>query len=462
VTPPVTRIGRYTIESVIGTGAFATVYRAADERLGAIVAVKLLADNHCLDPDIRARFLDEGRALRRIDSPHVVRVYDVGETDRLQPYLVLEHADRGTLAQRVAARRGAGWRPTAADVRTLATQLAGAVAAVHAADLVHRDLTPGNVLVRSVAPGSPPSGALPPGASPSGGSPVGGALLAADERLVLTDLGLSKDLARNSGLTAAGGTDGFRPPEQRGGPARVDARADLWALSAVVLWLLTGRAPATDPPAPADVDRALVDLGLPAGLRAPLLRSLADDPDARHPDARAWLTEVVTALSPVVLPAAPSPAAPSPAALRLAALRPAHPSPLLPGPRRLVVAAALVVVGALAGGVGVWRAGSGDGDDPRVVERGDGQVEVVDQVGDARLRLTGPERATVGDVVTFEVAAEVVEHWAWVMPDGTVYADRASVQLGSSSPGVAPVVVVARAPGGERLEVTHEVRFVEG
>jgi serine/threonine protein kinase len=65
---PSLRIGRYAVEQVIGTGAFATVYRARDEGLGATVAVKLLADNHCLDPDIRARFIDEGRVLRRIDS----------------------------------------------------------------------------------------------------------------------------------------------------------------------------------------------------------------------------------------------------------------------------------------------------------------------------------------------------------------------------------------------------------
>ena len=491
MTPAVTRIGRYTVEGVIGTGAFATVYRALDERLGATVAVKLLADNHCLDPDIRARFLDEGRALRRIDSPHVVRVYDVGETDRLQPYLVLEHADRGTLAQRVAARRADGWRPTAGDVRSLATQLAGAVAAVHAADLVHRDLTPGNVLVRSVARGPSPGAA---------GDDRRG-LLGVDERLVVTDLGLSKDLARNSGLTAAGGTDGFRPPEQRGAPSRIDGRADLWALSAVVLWLLTGRAPATDPPTPADVDGVRAELDLPVGLRAPLLRSRADDPAARHPDARAWLTEVVAALSPPVLPTAPSsrstssPSSPSSspasapgapavtgsvagngglgaasgaAAVPVSAYRSSAGFPLVrPAPdpprwRRLLVAAQLVVAGALVGGAISWWAASGGDGGPQVQRRGDGQVEVTDQVGDVTLTLSGPERAPVGDVVTFEATADGLDHWAWVMPDGTVYADRASVQLNGSTPGVATVVLTARTPDGERLEVAHEVRFAEG
>ena len=69
--PTPRHIGRYRLEQVIGTGGFATVHRAVDERLDDTVAVKVLADNHSLDPDIRERFLSEGRILRRIDSHHV-------------------------------------------------------------------------------------------------------------------------------------------------------------------------------------------------------------------------------------------------------------------------------------------------------------------------------------------------------------------------------------------------------
>ena len=339
------RIGRYAVEQVIGTGAFATVYRARDERLGATVAVKLLADNHCLDPDIRARFIDEGRVLRRIDSPHVVRVYDVGETDRLQPYLVLEHADRGTLAQRVEALRATGWRPTIADAGAVAAELAAAVTAVHAAGLVHRDLSPGNLLLRSGVPPRPAAGA-------DHGPAAGPALLRADERLLVVDLGLSKDLARSSGLTVAGGTDGFRPPEQRAGPSRVDGRADVWALSAVLLWLVTGQPPPADGPvSAADLDRALVPLPLPAALVRPLVTSLHDDPDRRHPDAATWLAAVEAAL------------APPPARLPANAAGSAGPSR-----RRLLVGgAALAVAGVLAGVVGAQLAdGSGDGSGPTV------------------------------------------------------------------------------------------------
>ena len=144
--------------------------------------------------------------------------------------------------------------------------MTAALEAVHRAGVVHRDLSPANVLLRSTL--APDVGA---GTSP---------LVAADERLVLADLGLSKDLARSSGLTVAGGTEGFRPPEQRGGPTTVDARADLWSLSALMVWSLTGEAP-TDR---RHADRLLraTDLGAPA--REVLLTGLADEPARRQGD----------------------------------------------------------------------------------------------------------------------------------------------------------------------------------
>jgi tRNA A-37 threonylcarbamoyl transferase component Bud32 len=429
---PTTRIGRYTVEQVIGTGAFATVYRALDERLDATVAVKLLADNHCLDPDIRARFIDEGRVLRRIDSPHVVRVHDVGETERMQPYLVLEHADRGTLAQRVDGLRVAGWRPTIADVRAVAGDLAAAVTAVHAAGLVHRDLSPGNLLLRS-------------GVAAGEGVMADAVLVRPDERLLVADLGLSKDLARSSGLTAAGGTDGFRPPEQRGAPTRIDARADLWALSAVLFWLVTGQPPPASGPAAGDLDRALVPLPLPAALARPVATSLHDDPARRHPDAAAWLAAVEAALAPPPVKLAAAPAPPGPSRARLA-----------------VGAAALAVTGALVGVIGADLVGRpDDATDQTVSPREDGDVETTATSGDAELTLVGPPRVEVGETAAFTATGDGVDHWAWLMPDGAVYADRAGVQLETASAGTARVTVTAVTPDGEQLEVRHDLRIVE-
>ncbi|HEX5365947.1 MAG TPA: serine/threonine-protein kinase [Acidimicrobiales bacterium] len=299
------RIGRYRVEEVLGTGAFSTVYRAVDERLEDVVAVKVLAENHSLALDLRERFLAEGRVLRRIASRHVVTVHDLGETGRQQPYLVLEHADRGTLGRRVPDLLARGWRAGLADVWAVAGPLAEALAAVHRAGVVHRDLSPGNVLLTTR------------GAWAEGGPAT---VTAWDERLVLADLGLCKDLALNSGHTSAGGTEGFRPPELRRGPAVIDGRADLWSLSALVVWLATGR-----PPGDVPARVALAGTGFPEGLARALDRSLAHDPAARHPDPHAWWADVATALGgpgwpragtptpwPVPVATAPWPA-PSPA-----------------------------------------------------------------------------------------------------------------------------------------------------
>lgn len=285
------RIGRYRVDAVLGTGAFATVYRAVDERLDDTVAIKVLAENHSLDPDLRERFLTEGRVLRRIASPHVATVHDLGETGRQQPYLVLEYADRGTLGRRVPDLAARGWRAGVADVWAVAEPLAEALVAVHRAGVVHRDLNPANVLLTTRGPHGR-----------SGHATV----IAWDERLVLADLGLCKDLALNSGHTSAGGTEGFRPPELRRGPAVIDRRADLWSLSALVVWLVTG-APPGDLPAGV----AMAGAGLPPRLAWALDRSLAADPAARHPDAHAWWADVAAALALPAGPFAP-PVPPSP------------------------------------------------------------------------------------------------------------------------------------------------------
>ena len=103
--------GRYRSVGIVGSGAFATVYRARDDRLDTDVAVKVLAENHSLDPEVRERFITEGQLLRRIDCPEVIAAFDLGETERGQPFLVLEYADRGDLATRVRGCGRPGGRP---------------------------------------------------------------------------------------------------------------------------------------------------------------------------------------------------------------------------------------------------------------------------------------------------------------------------------------------------------------
>src|SRR4029078_2559432 len=95
------RLGRYAVRRRIGSGGFATVWLAYDEQVDSPVAVKVLADNWTEDTAVRQRFLEEGRFLRKVESPYVVTVYDAGELDDGRPYLVMSYADQSTLADRL-------------------------------------------------------------------------------------------------------------------------------------------------------------------------------------------------------------------------------------------------------------------------------------------------------------------------------------------------------------------------
>lgn len=212
-------LGRLQLLEQVGHGGFSVVYRAYDQTLDAQVAVKVLAENHSLDPDIRKRFLTEGRLLRKVSHPALLEVYDVGETDDLQPYLVLEFATGGTVAQRLAT----GAVATKDDLLAIVDTLVGSLTTLHEADIVHRDVSPANLLIDSpTIDQSKADGLLHPG-----------------ERLLLSDLGLAKDLAASSGMTVGGGTPQFAAPEQ-GQPGLVEHTADIYAASAVLRHVAKG------------------------------------------------------------------------------------------------------------------------------------------------------------------------------------------------------------------------------
>ncbi len=90
-------IGRYRVDRELGSGTFATVYRAHDEALDVPVALKVLGENWSYDPDVRRRFINEAQLLRRAGGRHVVRVHDIGQTDDGRPFFVMDFADRGTV-----------------------------------------------------------------------------------------------------------------------------------------------------------------------------------------------------------------------------------------------------------------------------------------------------------------------------------------------------------------------------
>ncbi len=394
------KVGRFHLHEVIGVGSFATVYRAHDGALDDTVVIKILAENHSLNPEVRQRFITEGRSLRRIDSPHVLSVHDIGESERQQPYLVLDYADRGTLAARLAHLREQGWAPDVHDVLHLARSLAAAVGAVHKAGLVHRDLSPGNILLTGVDTGVAPG-------EDQASSPV----IAADERLVLADLGLCKDLALNSGLTVAAGTNGFRPPEQHG-TGMVDTRADLWAMSALMLWVCG--------------DTHTV----PHGALRVLGKSMATNPAKRHSSVQTWLADLETALATPKPPKSPKPtSSPAEPAQSATAARPRG--------RRLVamLAAGLLVIG-IAFGAGYLASAAGG---PPTQHEG------------ASVQISGPSSVAVGDSATFTVETVEVTSVVWVLPTGRYLTDVHEVTLTPRAAGRAQVVVLATAADGTEM-----------
>ena len=414
------RVGRYRLEGVIGVGSFATVHRAKDERLDDTVVIKLLAENHSLNPEVRERFIAEGRSLRRVSSPHVITVHDIGESDRQQPYLVLEYADRGTLADRVAALRSSGWTARVQDVLVVARSLAAALEAVHAAHLVHRDLSPANVLLQTVPGVNGTAGDGTPGEA-TAEVVAGSALVRPDERLLVVDLGMCKDLALNSGLTVAGGTSGFRPPEMLGGPAVIDTRADLFSLSALLTWLCR-------------------DADLPAELDLTLARSLAVDPAARHPDVAAWLADVETALAPKTLDTASASGEPQ---VKDAGAVSAGVPPARKRPRMVARIAAMIAALAIGVASGLVLSGLGD---------------PTESTQSARIAIEGPEELTVGEPVTFTARHTGITSWVWVLPSGEHLTDRDSVTITPQSSGSAEVVLRARDASGEDLQVVHHLQ----
>jgi len=431
------------VGEVIGVGGFSTVYRASDERLGVDVAVKVLAENHSLDADVRERFVEEGRRLRRVGGPHLLAVHDIGDTDRAQPYLVLDLADRGDLAGRVATLRKQGRRPGPADILLVGRAVARALAALHHNRLVHRDLAPKNLLLCSTTSWSP-----------AAEGPA--RLIAVDERLVLADLGLSKDLAVASGLTVAGGTSGFAPPEQREHGRAVDHRADIWAASALVLWLALDRTPD-------DAGGWRDDLGhqsWPPGLVRLLARGLAPRPEERHQTITTWHADLEAALGPPPAPApVPTPVRPvaadgpagRPGAMR-SSRRPAH---IL---TRLAVAAAVLVAVLSGVGAGVLASHRHGGPSVTTEPTGEGGARTVVRQHGITVAVAGPTAVAVGDSVRLSARVEGAETWTWVGPDGVLAVEAGQFEMDAAGAGRATVRLLAVDDHGRIVEATRTLR----
>jgi serine/threonine protein kinase len=133
--------GRYRLRQMLGTGGMASVWLGDDTRLRRPVAIKVLADSLALDADYVTRFEREARVAARLSHPNLVNVFDFSAAGS-RPYLVMEYVPGGTLVDRLRAGRREDWEP-----ETVFRELMSALAHVHAAGIIHRDVKPGNVLI---------------------------------------------------------------------------------------------------------------------------------------------------------------------------------------------------------------------------------------------------------------------------------------------------------------------------
>jgi serine/threonine protein kinase len=208
-------LGDYEIVSMTGSGGMGVVYKARQRSLGRIVALKVIREDIARVAEYRDRFLREARLAASVDHPHIVSVYDVGE-DSCQLYLAMQWIEGEDLKHHLART---GRLPSDQAVR-IASQLAGALDAVHSVGLVHRDVKPANVLVRQ----------------------IGG-----QAHAYLSDFGVAKPSQAVDDLTRTGwivGTAGYLSPEQIRG-AEVGASSDLYALACLFYEALTGQPPFT-------------------------------------------------------------------------------------------------------------------------------------------------------------------------------------------------------------------------
>ena len=203
--------GRYRVQRLLGRGGMGAVYLADDEVLGELVALKVISSAFSADEaGMVARFRREAASARKVSSPNVIRIHDLGEARPGLLYLSMEYFQGRTLTEVVAQR---GVVPIK-DIHDILMQVCTGLEAAHEAGVIHRDLKPSNVLVGE-------RGAVK-----------------------LIDFGLATTLVGES-LTATGailGTPHYMAPEQvRGKP--VDARTDIYSLGALAYHLVTGRPP---------------------------------------------------------------------------------------------------------------------------------------------------------------------------------------------------------------------------
>jgi len=211
-------LGHYRIDAKLGEGGMGVVYRAIDTRLDRPVAIKVLPPDNVAQPDRKRRFVQEAKSASSLNHPGIVHVYDVGAADGVD-FIAMEYVEGATL-QTLIGRKGL----SVSQAVPLAVGIADALAAAHAAGIVHRDVKPGNIMV---------SAAGHVKILDFGLAKLNERLDSADSALTQTAMPLTQE-----GVIV--GTVAYMSPEQAEGKT-VDTRSDIFSFGAVLYEMLTGR-----------------------------------------------------------------------------------------------------------------------------------------------------------------------------------------------------------------------------
>lgn len=248
--------GRFVLEEKIGTGGFADVWRATDRRAAGsgadVVAVKVLHGIHMANPDYVARFRRERELLLKLDHPHIMKLHASEDLDDGRIWMAM------ALAQRSLAEERDHFVGNPVRINDLFKQICAGVEYLHANGILHRDLTPGNVL------------------------------LTAAQTWAISDFGLAVEVARTTRITPQKthygvGTDDYAAPEQRWRALDATEAADIYSLGKILQELVTGRPP-VGAMTGSNTFRAVIDTATSA------------EPDDRYPSVAAFRTAMQRAL----------------------------------------------------------------------------------------------------------------------------------------------------------------------
>ena len=264
-----TQIGNYRLSRLLGGGSMGAVYEAVHNQISRRVAVKVLHAHLSQDPEQRSRFLNEARAVSRVQHPGLIQIYDCGELPGGQIYIIMEFLEGAQLADRLQTAEPL---PQGESLR-IVHGMAQALAAAHQAGIIHRDLKPENVMLL--------------------GAPAVGTATA--DKVKVLDFGIAKILqsqvdARQTAPGSVLGTPLYMSPEQCVGNLVTDPRADVYALGVMLYELVAGRRPFRGP-TPMDVLVAVMSQKvegvdeLPGGLGRIVERALCKRAEERFQTA---------------------------------------------------------------------------------------------------------------------------------------------------------------------------------